>query len=73
MSMAYIRRTWGVPAKRGMRVIYTGSGVAMMGRITSSAGGALLVRLDGDARRSRRIRLHPTWHVEYVVLVEQLR
>lgn len=58
MSMEYIRRTYGVPAKRGMRVVIDGK----PGRIVSSMGGYLRVRLDGELRPSN---YHPTWRVEY--------
>lgn len=40
MSMDYIRKTYGVPAKRGGRVIYTGSALhkAIGGTIKSARG-----------------------------------
>lgn len=57
MSMEWIRRNYGVPAKRGGRVRF--SGVA--GTITS-ASHHLRVRLDDG----RRVLLHPTWRVEYL-------
>lgn len=68
MSLGYIRSTYGVPAKRGGRVIYTdGDGLTLHGRITSARSGRLLVRLDDTSPRSRfRYSLHPTWNVEYL-------
>jgi len=39
MSLPYIRRTYGVPARRGLRVRYTdGAGVIWNGTITSAKG-----------------------------------
>ena len=66
--MDYIRRTYGVPAKRGGRVIYTDvHGRAWPGVITSARSGRLLVRLDDNLPRSRaRAKLHPTWRLEYL-------
>lgn len=64
MSMAYIRETYGVPAKRGGRVEYLASdGELMEGTITGSSGAYLLVRLDG-AKYSGRY--HPTWALKYL-------
>ena len=64
MSMDYVRRTYGVPAKRGGRVTYTGSadGVAREGTIAGASDQYLSIRLDGDQRPSR---LHPTWELTY--------
>ena len=42
MGMDYIRKTYGVPAKRGMRVIAYGK----PGVITSAHGPHLMIRLD---------------------------
>ena len=61
MSMAYIRRTYGVPVKRGARIRFDyadyGEGV-----ITSAPGPHLRVRFaDGRVRK-----IHPTWHVTYL-------
>lgn len=68
MSMEYIRRTYGVPAKRGGRVVYTdANGRAWPGVITAARSGRLLVRLDDNLHSSRaRAKLHPTWQVEYL-------
>jgi hypothetical protein len=61
--MDYVRRIYGVPAKRGGRVTYTGSadGKPRRGTITS-ADHRLLVRLDGDKHPSA---FHPTWELTY--------
>lgn len=58
MSMAYIRRHYGVPAKRGVRVIANGR----PGTITSADGARLRVRLAGDTRSTVH---HPTWRMQY--------
>jgi hypothetical protein len=54
----YVRTTYGVPAKRGMRVTVDGR----PGVITSFRQGKLRVRFDG-MRFS--IPAHPTWRVDY--------
>lgn len=59
MSAEYVRRTYGVPAKRGGRVIVDGH----KGVITSFRDGALRVRFDGE---TRSVPAHPTWRVQYL-------
>jgi hypothetical protein len=59
MSLAYIRKTYCVPAKRGARITFCG----IPGRIAGADGTCLRVRLR-DCRWSTRI--HPTWEVEYL-------
>lgn len=63
MSLQYIRDTYGVPAKRGARVQYSGNGIAIQGTITSSRGPHILVRLDGD---DFSVPFHPTWKMRYL-------
>ena len=65
MSMDYIRRTYGVPAKRGarVRVNWNPPTPAREGVITGSSGGRLRIRLDGE-KQSRTA--HPAWCVEYL-------
>jgi len=63
MSMANIRRTRGVPAKRGGRVIYTGRGEPLKGTIRSARGGYLMILLDGEKHAGA---YHPTWELEYL-------
>lgn len=63
MSLQYIRDTYGVPAKRGGRVEYTGNGKSIQGTITGSRGPHILVRLDGD---KRSVPFHPTWKIRYL-------
>jgi hypothetical protein len=57
MSMEYVRRFYGVPAKRGGRIRFDG----VEGTITS-ATHHLRARMDDG----RRVILHPTWRVEYL-------
>ena len=65
MSMERIRKRYGVPAKRGSRVRYTGNGSdkAMYGTITSARGHHLRIRLDGQ--KVPHI-FHPTWELQYL-------
>jgi len=59
MSMKYIRDTYGVPAKRGMRIEYHQPGFDVyVGRITSARGSCLWV--DGS------MVLHPTYQIVYL-------
>jgi hypothetical protein len=64
MSMDHIRRTYGVPAKRGGRVRFSGNigREPLVGTIIGSTGAWLCVRFDGEVHR--RV-LHPTWEIEY--------
>lgn len=64
--MNYIRRLYGVPAKRGGQIRYKGK----LGLITGSVDGHLRIRLDGE-KKSRRY--HPTWHIEYIQPVLPIR
>lgn len=68
MSLPYIRRTYGVPASRGMRVRYTdGAGVIWNGTITSAKGPHLRVLVDDRVPGYRgRLILHPTDNIEYI-------
>lgn len=63
MSMETIRRTRGVPCKRGGRVKYTGSGKVQLGTIRSTHQGYLMIQLDGDKWPKT---FHPTWKLEYL-------
>lgn len=68
MSLPYIRRTYSVPAKRGMRVRYTdGGGVVWNGTIKSAKGPHLRVLVDDRVPGYRgRLILHPTDKLEYI-------
>lgn len=63
MSIAWVRKTYGVPAKRGGRVEYTGCGKAEQGTIASASGGHLMIRLDGV---KHTMPFHPTWKLRYL-------
>lgn len=62
MSLDWIRASYGVPAKRGGRIEYTGSHQPRMGTITGARDGHLLIRLDGNPRSTP---FHPTWELRY--------
>ncbi|QQP96461.1 hypothetical protein [Lysobacter enzymogenes] len=63
--MAYIRLTYGVPAKRGMRVEYmSGRDLELMeGVIVGSKGQHLRIRLDGNRHSGF---FHPTYNLVYI-------
>jgi hypothetical protein len=61
--MEWIRKAYGVPAKRGGRVIYSGSGKDEYGTIVSANGGHLNIRLDGA---KHALPFHPTWELRYL-------
>ena len=64
MSMACIRKTYGVPAKRGGRVVYLeGEKRRTLGIITGARYGYLRIRLDGVSYSQN---YHPTYNLEYL-------
>ena len=63
MTIAYVRKAYGVPAKRKGRVSYTGEGRVELGTITGACGSHLRVRLDGI---KHSVPFHPTWKIEYL-------
>ena len=67
MSMAYIRKAYDVPAKRGMRIEYSGNlkrtGKPRTGTITGSFDARLLIRMDGESKAGI---YHPTWRIKYL-------
>jgi hypothetical protein len=63
MTLAWIRKYYGVPAKRGGRVEYTGEGYPELGTIFGASGAHLRVRLDGA---NRTTPFHPTWKLRYL-------
>lgn len=67
MSLDYISRTYGVAAKRGRRVRYTGDkgpkAAAREGVITAAEGAHLRIRMDGDSFANI---YHPTWELQYL-------
>ena len=73
MSLAYIRKTYGVSAYRGQRLKFTGSdGAKFYCTIKSASNQYLNVLVDDrvDGYRGRLI-LHPTWNIEYLDAKEQ--
>ncbi len=67
MNMSYIgwiRSSYGVPAKRGGRVEYSGGKRTQLGTIKSARGGRLNILLDGDKYAKS---FHPTWMLRYLV------
>lgn len=64
MGMQQIRESRGVPAKRGMRVRYTGAKDGdKLGTITTARGGYVQIRLDGEKHVHS---YHPTWELDYL-------
>jgi hypothetical protein len=63
MSMDYIRRTYGVPAKRGGRIAFTTAEKAAQGTIVGARGQYLRVRMDESAMTHT---MHPTWMLVYL-------
>lgn len=64
-GLEQIRQSRGVPAKRGMRIRYTGQsdGTERLGTIKSAKNGYLMIQLDGDKFAKP---FHPTWKIEYL-------
>ena len=58
MSAEYVRTTYKVPAKRGMRITVDG----MAATIVGFAGARLRIRIAG---KPGIYTAHPTWHVAY--------
>jgi len=63
MSMEWIRKNYGVKAKRGGRVEYTGCGKPELGTIRSASGSQLMIQLDGV---KHSVPFHPTWELRYL-------
>lgn len=68
MSMAWVRKYYGVPAKRGGRVRFTAGGRDELGTIRSARGGKLNIQLDSLPYVSS---YHPTWRLEYLDSAKQ--
>lgn len=62
MSMSYIRKTYGVPAKRGGRVIYENR---FSGTIVGSSDAYLRIRLD-DPPDGEIFLYHPDYALTYL-------
>lgn len=63
MTIAWVRKTYRVPAKRGGRVEYTGGNVPQFGTICGSRGSHLNIRIDGI---KHTLLFHPTWKLRYL-------
>ncbi|MBN8955000.1 MAG: hypothetical protein J0H17_00070 [Rhizobiales bacterium] len=63
MSIAWIRKAYGVPAKRGGRVEYTGEGKPEFGTIAGAKGSHLSIKLDSC---KHTMPFHPTWKIRYL-------
>lgn len=63
MSMEYIRKTYGVPAKRGAKIEINSDGIYWAGTIVGARGGYLRVRVPGC---ERILTMHPTWRIFYL-------
>lgn len=63
MSLDYIRWMYGVSARRGGRVEYTGDGRPELGTICGAQGAHLSIRLDGV---KHTMPFHPTWKLRYL-------
>jgi hypothetical protein len=60
MSLAWIREYYGVPAKRGMRIVFDGRLATIVG--AGLWDGRIRIRLDGE---NHAVSAHPTWRIEY--------
>ena len=60
MSMDWVRRTYGVPVRRGVRVDMNGN----LGTITR-ATSMVYVRFDDYHGARRSVPCHPTWRMTY--------
>jgi hypothetical protein len=66
-NMERTRKWYGVPAKRGMRVLYTGCGKREYGTIRSARDCRLNIQLDGQ---KHTMPFHPTWELQYLPSTE---
>ena len=60
-DMAFIRRNYGVPARRGMPIEFDG----MKCRILGAGGSRLSVVMNDPKWPGRKGLLHPTWRAIY--------
>lgn len=63
MTIAWVRKTYAVPAKVGGRVEYSGTAPSQFGTICGAQGGHLRIRLDGQ---KHALPYHPTWQLRYL-------
>ena len=65
-TMEWIRRTYDVPARHGMRIEYDGKPATIVG----AGGGYLRFRIDGEKRRTVG---HPCYRIVYPAVPEPAR
>jgi hypothetical protein len=63
--MEYIRKTYGVPAKRGMRIVFDDGHHRYEGKIIGTSSTLLRVRVDTPPQRAP-MHFHPTYHITYL-------
>ncbi len=63
MTIAWICKSYSVPAEIGGRVEYSGNAKREMGTITGTQGPHLLIRMDGSDHARP---YHPTWKLRYL-------
>lgn len=61
--MASVARNYGVPAKRGARIVYHGYKQPIPGTVISCDGSHIYIRRDDTGRRFGP--LHPTWRIDW--------
>lgn len=64
MSLASIRKQYGVPANRGQPIRYTGGGLPRIGTITGSSATGSYIRARMES--GHICIFHPTWEIEYL-------
>lgn len=63
MSFDYVRDYYRVPARKGVRVEYTGGETPKAGTIVGVKGAYIMVKLDGQSHAGP---YHPTWEIRYL-------
>jgi hypothetical protein len=61
VSLETLARVYGVPAKRGRRIMYDGEGAVIV--TASVSGKQLRILVDGETEPKW---VHPSWHVDYL-------
>ena len=60
---SYINRSYGLNAKKGSRVEYTGGADRQLGTVTGVDGAHLMIRMDGQKAPRP---YHPTWELRFL-------
>lgn len=67
MCMEYIKKAYGVPAKKNGLIKYSGSkDQIILMKITGTKGHYLECEICEGVNRGLKTLLHPTWEVEYL-------